>query len=128
MRPRSAESVPHFEVTDVDGRQIRYADDVWQHHNLVFVALDPDRPEQSERYARDLRTRSGDFAAADTAVVISRTPIHGLPSPGVIVADRWGEVVYTFQPDDRHPAMPDSDQLLDWVTFVREQCPECPPD
>ena len=129
---RKRDGMPHFEVTTVDGQRVRYAD-IWQHRNLVFVSVD----SGDESYGRALAARADDFAAAETALVVSAEPIRGVPTPGVVVADQWGEIVYVF--DGRHPdearrldrrgttPMPSSRELLDWVTFIRMKCPECPP-
>ncbi len=122
-----AGSVPHFEVTTVDGTRVRYAD-IWQRRNLVFVALDRNGAAASREFARQLQQRAAEFARADTALVISEQPVEGLPSPGVAVADRWGEVIYTRNWGDRDASPVAVDELLEWITFVREQCPECPPD
>lgn len=36
----------------------------------------------------------------------------------MIVADRWGEIAYVFSSeDDRPAAVPDPDELLEWVNF-----------
>jgi hypothetical protein len=129
---RRGDGMPHFEVTTVDGQRVRYAD-VWQHRNLVFVSVNPG----DESYARELAARAAEFGVAETALVVSAEPIRGVPTPGVVVADQWGEIAYVFDP--RHPdearrfdrrgttAMPSLRELLDWVTFVRMKCPECPP-
>jgi hypothetical protein len=44
--------------------------------------------------------------------------------PGVLIADRWGEVVFSDEAPDVG-ALPTSQELLDWLTFVRNRCPEC---
>lgn len=117
--------MPQFDVVTVGGHRVRY-ENLWQHRNLVFVSVGvADRPGLP-RYVEDLLAHASDFAEADTALVISTEAVTGLPSPGVIVADRWGEIVYVYS-DDRIASMPSPDELLEWVNFVRIQCPECPP-
>ncbi|HWP99004.1 MAG TPA: hypothetical protein VNK92_00915 [Vicinamibacterales bacterium] len=124
-RPRDL--LPHFEVATLDGRRARYGE-IWQRRNLVLVLLDGAETREAQRYARRLAERAADFAAADTALVCTADPIAGLPSPGVIVADRWGEIVHVAAaPAGRLDELPQVDELLDWVRFVRMQCPECPP-
>lgn len=129
MRKLSAvgpgDQVPHFEVTTVDGHRVRYAD-LWQHRNLVFVSMNAAEAD-SQQYLTNLREHTADFTAADTALVISAETVAGLPSPGVAVADRWGEIVHVFRGEGGRGAMPTVDELLEWVNFVRIQCPECPP-
>jgi uncharacterized protein len=116
------DQVPHFDVGTVDGTRVRYAD-LWQHRNLVLVSPGASS-EEWQRYAASLLNRAADFSAAETALVVSSDPIAGLQSPGVLVADRWGEIVHVVQAGG---APPDPDDLLEWVDFVRMQCPECPP-
>ena len=95
--PRS--QVPHFSLLTVDGRHVHYAD-LWQHRNLVFVSIDPQRGADSERYATTLRSRSADFEAAEASLVVTAEAIDGLPSPGIVIAGRWGEIIHTFTRED----------------------------
>ena len=129
---RRRDGMPHFEVTTIDGQRVRYAD-LWQHSNLVFVSVD----SRDDPYGRSLAAHADDFAATETALVVSTEPITGVPTPGVVVADQWGEIAYVF--DAHHPdearrldrrgttPLPSERELLDWVNFVRMRCPECPP-
>jgi hypothetical protein len=129
---RRRDGMPHFEVTTIDGERVRYAD-LWQHRNLVFVSVD----SRDDPYGRSLAACADDFAAAETALVVSTEPIKGVPTPGVVVADQFGEIAYVF--DANHPdesrrydrrgttPFPSERELLDWVNFVRMNCPECPP-
>ena len=124
--------MPHFEITTIDGRRVRYSD-IWQHRNLVFVSLE----SRDDPYARTLTAGADDFAAAEATLVISTDPVEWLPRPGVVVADQWGEIVYVF--DAHHPdearrsdrrgttPLPSARELIDWLNFVRIECPECPP-
>jgi peroxiredoxin len=120
------DQVPHFDVLTVDGQRVRYTE-FWQHQNLVFVSLDLQSHPEHRQYAANLRARRDEFSGEETVLVISSEAVGGLPSPGVIVADKWGEIVHVFRPDEPGASMPDADDLLDWVHFVRIQCPECPP-
>jgi hypothetical protein len=119
------DQVPHFSVSTALGQQVRY-DRMWQHRNLVFVSVDVRRHPQYGVYASDLMARTREFAAAETELVVSPDPIQGLPAPAVMVADRWGEIVRIFTADADVP-LPNADELLDWINFIRMQCPECPP-
>lgn len=123
QRIERGSQVPHFDVVTIDGLRVRYGD-VWQQRNLVLVCVEP---STSQFYVRMLQERAAEFTAAETALVISAQPIAGFPCPGVVVADRWGEVVHVFQRKDVCDAEPTPDELLDWIGFVRMQCPECPP-
>ena len=130
LRPR--DGMPHFEVTTINGQRVRYAD-LWQHWNLVFVSVD----SRDDPYGRSLAAHTDDFAASETALGVSAQPITGVPTPGVVIADQWGEIAHVF--DSHHPdearsldrrgstPLPSKRELLDWVNFVRMRCPECPP-
>jgi hypothetical protein len=44
--------------------------------------------------------------------------------PGVVVADRWGEIVHvatTSQVD----ILTSPEDLLDWLDYLEKRCPEC---
>ena len=111
-----------FTARNADGTLVRY-DDIWQRKNLLLVSLPPDDPKAAA-YATSLSVLEGDLAAYDTALLVTTTRIEGVPSPGVVVADRWGEVYYV-QEADRAADLPPPDELIDWLRFVRNECPEC---
>ena len=50
--------------------------------------------------------------------------VPGIPSPGVIVADRWGEVAYVVA-TSAVADLPPPQELIDWLAYVQTQCPEC---
>jgi hypothetical protein len=113
--------VPHVSIRTIDGATINYAD-LWQHKNLIFVSI-PAEPAFTE-YAARLERAVCPALPADSALVISHGALPDLPAPAVLVADKWGEIHYA------HVAatiaeMPDAEALLDWLTYVRVQCPEC---
>jgi hypothetical protein len=113
--------VPHFAVTDVHGRPIAYRD-IWQHRNLVLIALPstPSGPPDDAAYARALDGRFED----DTVGVITRNDIAGLPPPGALVADKWGEI-FAVWTGAAVSDLPSAQELADWVAHVRHACPEC---
>jgi hypothetical protein len=118
---RPGDHVPHVSWRMIDGRTISYAD-LWQHRNLILVSLptESDFARYADRLEQDLRPA----VPADTALVISHHGVTGLPAPAILVADKWGEIHYAHAASQ--PAeMPDSDALLEWLTYVRMQCPEC---
>jgi hypothetical protein len=45
--------------------------------------------------------------------------VTGVPRPGALVADRWGEVVHV---EDGWPTV---SSLLEWLDYVAHRCPEC---
>jgi hypothetical protein len=115
------DQVPHFVVTDLDGGTVTYAA-IWQHAHLIIVSLGnaeaPD--ERLHLYVDKIRA----WAADDLACVITRDAVPGLPSPGAIVADRWGEIVHVT-PAGESPGLPSAESLAEWVAYLRMQCPEC---
>jgi hypothetical protein len=114
--------VPHFEVTDLRGERVRYSS-IWQRKNLVLVTL-PDPDPSSRDYAGRLMARVRGPNEDDTAWIVTRDRVAGLPHPGVVVADRWGEVVHVahaLQAQD----LPGPDEIAGWVRYVQHRCPEC---
>ena len=119
--------VPHFDVTSLAGRRVRY-EELWQRRNLVLVLADPREREAALSYASKLEVRADEFDKAETTVVVTTDSVRGLPARGAIVADRWGEILYMEAPAGGNtPQFPSVDELLSWVEFARIQCPECPP-
>lgn len=108
--------VPFFDVEAAD-RTRRVYRDLWQRRTLLLVSVAPAGVDAAQIAAR-LRERVGD----DAEVIVTADAVEGLPRPGVLVADRWGEIVHVAPID---PAAIDVDDLADWVRFVQIQCPEC---
>lgn len=117
------DSVPHFEVADGDGHTIRYRD-LWQRNNLLLIALPAGLSEADARYVADLRGRMDELTAHETACVITRASIPGVPQPGVVIADRWGEI-HWVAPHARVEDLPPASELIEWLRYVQMQCPEC---
>jgi hypothetical protein len=119
------DQLPHFAVTDSDGSTFTYGA-VWQHSHLLLVCLgreaaaDDRERERLHAYVREIRA----LAADDVACVITRDAVPGLPAPGAIVADRWGEIVHVAPASDMR-SLPSAADLAEWVAFIRIQCPEC---
>jgi hypothetical protein len=116
------ESVPRFVVARLDGSRVSYAD-IWQKKNLLLVALADDDSDESTAYARALAERMPDLTAHETACVITRDPIPGVQRPGIVIADRWGEIYCVV--GGAIEDLPDADDLVEWLRFVQSQCPEC---
>ena len=117
------DSVPHFEARTVEGQLFDYSA-IWQRRNLVLVALPASRSEFSVSYISRLVARKSEFAAENSQCVITRDVVPGIPSPGVIVADRWGEIVHVANPS-RVEDLASPEELLDWVNYLERRCPEC---
>jgi hypothetical protein len=114
--------VPHFDVTDIGGRHVRYGT-IWQERPLVLLCLPPERSAATDDNVDRMTARLADLADV-VACVITRDPVPDVDAPAAIVADQWGEVAYvaTAPGPER---LPDPEELRDWIQFVRIRCPEC---
>jgi hypothetical protein len=115
------EAVPHFEVRTIDGHMLGYSA-VWQRRNLVFVTLPTAEPYGD--YVSELTALASEFHNRETTCVMTQDGIPGLPAPGVLVADRWGEIVHVATGSTLADLPPPRD-LLDWVEYLQHRCPEC---
>ena len=116
-------SFPHFEVTAIDGSPVSY-DRLWQRWNLLLVTLPTGNGAEFDTYVSRLTARRPELAELNTVLVITRDVIRGVDAPGVVVADRWGEVCFTTAAD-RTSGLAEPDQLLEWLRYLQQQCPEC---
>lgn len=108
--------VPHFIVSTLDGRTVRYAA-IWQTKNLVLVAL-PSSHSIPEDALEQLRT----LDTSDTRCVVTTDPVPGVAPPAALVADKWGEIVHIVQAVS---GLPTGEDLAEWIEHVRQRCPEC---
>jgi hypothetical protein len=115
--------VPHFQVTNSDGAVVAYSS-IWQRRNLVLVTLSATASQQSCDYVSQLADYMPEFRKHDAACVVTRDHVPGCPTPGVVIADRWGEIVQVAAAPDiadlRGPR-----ELLEWIEYLQNQCPEC---
>lgn len=116
LQPR--ESVPHFEVAGTDGQPVRYAS-IWQRKNLVLVRLPDPMTGDAEEYAAQLTARLPEITGQDAECVITRDEVPGMPAPGALVADRWGEVHFV------QAGRPPVAELIEWLQYLQVKCPEC---
>jgi hypothetical protein len=68
--------------------------------------------------------QTSELTQDDSVFVITPDHVDGLPSPGVVVADRWGEIQYVTDAsgvDD----LPSPQEIIEWLQHVQSQCPEC---
>ena len=112
---KAGDILSFFRVTARDGRAVAYAE-IWQKKNLVLVQLPY---AGAEPYVSQLDARMADLTAYETACVITRDQVPGLPSPGVAVADRWGELFFVAA------GLEPVDELIEWLRYTQMQCPEC---
>jgi hypothetical protein len=115
--------VPHFDCITVDAVRVSYGD-LWQKKNLVLVCVSEDESPEAQSYIQQLRDALPALAAHDAAVVVTKTPIEGMPLPGCAVADRWGEMQWVVSAG-RIAELPDPREIAAWLHFVEMQCPEC---
>jgi hypothetical protein len=117
--------VPHFTARRQDGSEVRYETQIWQQRNLLLVSIPGGRDEGGfAEYSRQLTERAADIAATETAIVITGAGIAGVPRPGVVMADRWGEIAFAVEAA-RASDLPVVDEILEWLRFVQHKCPEC---
>jgi hypothetical protein len=115
--------MPMFVATgSPDGTVVRY-EEIWQRKNVLLVSLSENDPT-SDAYRTSLSGLERDLAEYDAVLVVTKTRIEGVPIPGVVVADRWGEVYYV-QGAGRAAGLPAPDELREWLQYVRNECPEC---
>jgi hypothetical protein len=123
MAVRARDLMQMFTATNtVDGATVDYRD-LWQRKNLLLVSVPQDDPTGS-MYRESLVSRAADLRAHDTAFIFTTDAIAGVPSPGVVVADRWGEIGYV-EAAPTAAELPGPDDLVDWLRYVQSQCPEC---
>lgn len=115
--------VPHFSVTTVQGRPVRYST-IWQRRNLVLISLPASDSGSFRTYVSQLDAESSPLSGHETECVVTRDIVAGVACPGLIVADRWGEIVYVAAGSDIGD-LPQPSELLDWITYLQSRCPEC---
>jgi hypothetical protein len=115
--------LPMFTVRNaLDGVMVRY-ENIWQQRNLVLVLARKDDLTAAE-YTNALIAATSPQDAADTTFVSTSNRIPGLPFPGAVVADRWGEIYYV-KTTSQAAGLPTVEDLAEWLRYVRQQCPEC---
>jgi hypothetical protein len=123
MSLHTHDTLPMFAVENrLDGASFVYRD-IWQRKNLVLVSLAP-MDSTGERYVGELLARAGDLRSDDVQLVVTADSVPGIPSPGVVVADKWGEI-HLIAGAGRALELPTAEDLVEWTRFVRMRCPEC---
>ena len=118
---KCCDQVPHFRVRAVSGQAFEYST-IWQRKNLLLVLLRSS--ESGDRYLAELSARSDEFRALEAECVVTRDDVAGWRGPGVLIADRWGEIVHLAALSDR-ASWPGVDELLEWIEHIQHRCPEC---
>jgi hypothetical protein len=119
---QAGRQVPHFRVRDLDHSSVAYSE-IWQRKNLVLVLLPGDGSREADRCIAELRSHMPELTAHDTVCVMSRDDVAGAPRPGIIIADRWGEIHFVV--GGRVEDLPASAGIVEWLRYVQMQCPEC---
>jgi hypothetical protein len=123
MMLRRGDSVPHFEVRSLTGARVNYST-IWQRRNLLLLVMAAIESEATRAYAADVTNRFQEFRDQDVECVVTRDAIDGVPSPGVLVADRWGEVAFAAAAKDV-AGLPRPAELIEWLRYTLNRCPEC---
>jgi hypothetical protein len=115
--------VPRFECVTIDDIRVNYAD-LWQKKNLALLCLSEETSAEAQSYIQQLREALPALAVHDAVVVVTTTPIDGMPLPGCAVADRWGQMQWVASAN-RIAELPSPREIAAWLQFVEIQCPEC---
>lgn len=112
------EKVTHFLVRARDGATVDYRT-IWQNAQLLLVCLDDS--STSDRLtiiADELAGRQDELADIQSRLVVTYDEVLRAPRPGVLIADRWGEVYATLDAS----ASTSADDLIEWLRFVQRKC------
>jgi hypothetical protein len=121
---RAGDFLPSFTSETLDGRQMPDTQ-LWQRRNVVLLVAPREAIATQSSYMSSLDRRVSELKPSDTSLVISHQPIAGVAMPSIVIADRWGEIVHLAHfPSGSWPSI---DDIVEWVEFIRAQCPECPP-
>lgn len=115
------DTFPHIQVRTIDGQTFTYSA-IWQHKTLVLVVVSMSQADAN--YASALSARASEFSQLETECVITRENVTGVRTPAVVIADRWGEVVHIAEPTGS-AGLASPDELIKWVDYLRQRCPEC---
>jgi hypothetical protein len=120
---QARDHVPHFTVTSIDGARVDYSQ-IWQRENLLLLSLPDSKSPESEAYVGQVERQLRESDVGDTKWVATREAITEVPRPGVLIADRWGEVAFVAEAQDI-AGMPPPGELIEWLRYVQNRCPEC---
>ena len=113
--------LPHFTVTTLTGRPFAYSS-IWQERNLLLLVLPRERAASA--YADALEAHVRDFQARNAVLVVTHDAERTLSAPGVLIADRWGEIIHVATASSIAD-LPPADAFLEWLDYVERRCPEC---
>ena len=109
--------MPHFTVVTVQGDTFSYGA-IWQHKNLALITV------PAEASYPDPSDRADAFRQRKSVCIVTSDAVPGVPSPGVLIADKWGEIMHVAA-HGRADELPTLSELLEWLEYVERRCPEC---
>ena len=95
--------------------------------NVVLFVVTADLSAAASPYLTPLESRLSELKPDDISLVVVNHSIDGLPLNSVIIVDRWAEIAHLERLASDHEAWPSIADMLEWVQFIRVECPECPP-
>ena len=104
--------LPHLTLTSVTGDTIAYRD-LWQRCNVAIVCT------ADAEVARPFVNATADFAERNAVCLVTRETHEVLPCPGIVIGDRWGEIVHVAR------EVPRVEDVLEWLDHLEQRCPEC---
>ena len=114
------------------GEQFPYKQQVtvvpWGHPSLLAVAVlltaapVPARDASYFASVQDARERFASLGARFELVA----GVVDLPQSTLVVTDGYGEIHASWTSTER-PTWPDQRELVEWLTYIASQCPECSP-
>lgn len=115
------DTFPHIQVRTFGGQTFSYST-IWQHEPLVLVVVGMSQADVN--YASAVSARASEFREREAECVVTHEDVTGVRTPSVVIADRWGEVVHIAEATGS-AGLPSPDELIAWVDYVRQRCPEC---
>ena len=103
-------------VATVDGSHVAYTR-FWQQRNVVLVRLSSGKSDSERALVSVLSSHAVDFDALQAVCVVTCDAVPGVPRPGVVIADRWGEVQSVAA------GLPEPQDLLDTLEYPSAQMP-----
>jgi hypothetical protein len=114
----AGDALPFFDVVTVDGARVRY-EQFWQQRMVVLVSLPRDLTASDRELVTALNARAEEFETLHAACILTSETVAGVPHPGVVIADRWGEVYSVAA------GLPEPQDLVDTLEYLQRKCPEC---
>lgn len=95
--------------------------EMYHQQETVVLAIGPDEPIENEQMAARLG-HPFPFLSDPAGGVIAQQ--EGLVLPALVLADRWGDIWTAWLGGTTHQ-FPFEQDILQWLSFIEIQCPEC---